>query len=77
MDGAGGTADYQVCEAQKGQFIAFWRGQVVSKLDGSLRYFASEQAAREFLARRNAAGNSMAGSGRRSQRSRPVVVRPG
>ena len=62
MDGAGDTRDGQVCEAQNGQFIAFWRGQIVCRLDGVLRYFETEQAARSFLARRAAAADSMLGA---------------
>jgi len=59
MDGASNIPDGQVCKAESGQFIAFWRGRVVCKLGGALRYFATEQAAREFLARRDAVGSSM------------------
>lgn len=76
MDGARGTPDNQVCEAQ-GRFIAFWRGHVVSKLDGTLRYFPSEQAAWAFLERRNAAGDSMVGAGRRPHRRAAADLRPG
>jgi hypothetical protein len=67
MDGGAEIANDRVCEAQ-GRFIAFWRGRVVSKLDGTLRNFASEREAWEFLGRRNAVGDSMFGARRRSQR---------
>lgn len=76
MDGAAEIANSRVCETQ-GRFIAFWRGQVVSRLDGTLRYFASEQQAWEFLGRRNAVADSMFAAGRRPQRSRAAGTRPG
>jgi hypothetical protein len=47
------TPGSQVCKADSGQFIAFWQGQIVHKLDGGLRYFETEQAAWNFLARRD------------------------
>jgi hypothetical protein len=69
------TQDSQVCEADGGQFIAFWRGQLVHKLDGAVRYFATEQAAWSFLARRDSVSGSMVGVGRtrRADRKKPTV----
>jgi len=58
------TGDNQVCRAENGRFIGFWRGQIVSKYDGGLRYFDSEEAARNFLAHRDAAGSSILGISR-------------
>jgi hypothetical protein len=65
----------QVCEADSGQFIAFWQGQIVHKLDGGLRYFETEQAAWDFLARRDLVGDSMVGARarRRTGRDKPVL----
>jgi hypothetical protein len=54
----------QVYQAENGQFIAFWRGSVVHKFDGTLRYFGSEQAARDFLARRESVSSSIIGVSR-------------
>jgi hypothetical protein len=64
----------QVCLAESGQFIAFWRGQLVHKLDGALRYFDTEKAAWGFLARRDAVSASMVGAGtaQRSGRAKPA-----
>ena len=52
----------RVCEVEGGKYIAFWRGQLVHRLDGALRYFASERDAQAFLGRRDGAGNSMLGA---------------
>jgi hypothetical protein len=52
----------RVCEVEGGKYIAFWRGQLVHRLDGALRYFASERDARAFLGRREGAGSSMLGT---------------
>jgi len=49
----------QVCRAENGQFIGFWRGNIVAKFDGTLRYFGSEQAAWNFLAHRDATSSSI------------------
>ena len=54
----------QVCRAENGRFIGFWRGQIISKFDGALRYFESEEAAWNFLARRDAASGSILGTSR-------------
>jgi hypothetical protein len=51
----------QVCRAENGQFIAFWRGNIVNKFDGTLRYFGSEQAAWDFLTRREGVSSSIIG----------------
>lgn len=59
-----GTLDNQVCRVENDRFIAFWRGNVVYKFDGTLRYFASEQAAWDFLARRDLVSSSMVGARR-------------
>lgn len=71
------TPESQVCKADGGRFIAFWRGQLVHKLDGALRYFETEQAAWDFLARRDSAGDSMLGAGKRPRtgRDKPTVRR--
>ena len=53
------VVDHQVCEAEDGQFIAFWRGNVVHKFDGALRYFGTEQAAWDFLRRRDCVSSSI------------------
>ena len=74
MDGASDTRSDQVCKAQNGQYIAFWRGQVVCKLDGALRYFDSQEAAQLFLARRAAVADSMIGAAGSPRTARP---RPG
>jgi hypothetical protein len=65
----------QVCKADSGQFIAFWQGQIVHKLDGGLRYFETEQAAWKFLARRDLVSDSMVGGGarRRVGRDKPTL----
>ena len=55
------TVGNQVYPAENGQFIAFWRGNVVHKFDGTLRYFGSEQAARDFLTRREGISSSIIG----------------
>jgi hypothetical protein len=60
-DATSELADSRVRKTENGQFIAFWRGQVVHKLDGALRYFESDQAAQSFLARRDLVSNSMVG----------------
>jgi hypothetical protein len=52
----------RVCEVEGGKYIAFWRGQLVHRLDGALRYFASERDAQAFLGRREGAGSSMLGA---------------
>jgi hypothetical protein len=64
----------QVCLAESGKFIAFWRGKLVHKLDGALRYFESENAAWGFLARRDAVSASIVGAGtmQRAGRSKPT-----
>jgi hypothetical protein len=51
----------RVYRAEDGRFIAFWRGDVVYKFDGTLRYFENEEAALNFLARRDAVGSSIVG----------------
>jgi hypothetical protein len=56
--------DNQVCRAENGQFIAFWRGNIVHKFDGALRYFGTEEAAWDFLRRRDDIGNSIIGGSR-------------
>jgi hypothetical protein len=61
METATDTLNSQVCRAENGQFIAFWRGSVVVKFDGSLRHFASEQAAWNFLERRDLVSSSIVG----------------
>ena len=74
MDGVGETADSRVCKTESGLFIAFWRGQVVHKLDGALRYFETDQAARQFLARRDLVSDSMIGGrAHRPGRGKPAV----
>jgi hypothetical protein len=74
MDKATDASDNQVCQAQSGQFIAFWRGQLVHKLDGTLRTFDSEQAAWSFLARRDSVSPSVVqrGAARRTDRTKPA-----
>lgn len=69
--------DSQVCPVDGGRFIAFWRGQLVHKLDGTLRYFETEQAAWSFLARRDSVIGSMLGMAKRgrSGRNGPIVER--
>ena len=52
----------QVCRAENGQFIAFWRGNIVHKFDGALRYFGTEQAAWNFLTRRESISSSIIGA---------------
>jgi hypothetical protein len=52
----------QVCAAENGRFIAFWRGNVVHKFDGALRYFSTEQAAWDFLTRRDCVSGSVIGA---------------
>jgi hypothetical protein len=54
----------QVCRAENGQFIALWRGNVVHKFDGALRYFGTEQAAWDFLIRRDCVSSSVIGMSR-------------
>lgn len=53
--------DNQVCRAENGQFIAFWRGNIVHKFDGALRYFGTEEAAWNFLRRRDGVSGSVIG----------------
>jgi hypothetical protein len=69
------TPGSQVCKAGSGQFIAFWQGQIVHKLDGGLRYFETEQAAWNFLARRDLVSDSMVGARarRRTGRDKPTL----
>lgn len=55
------TLNNQVCRSDNGQFIAFWRGNIVVKFDRSLRYFVSEQAAWVFLERRDSVSSSIVG----------------
>jgi hypothetical protein len=40
----------QIHRAPNGKFYALWQGRAVCFLGGSLRYFATEQDARTFLA---------------------------
>ena len=70
MNDKGDYPDSRVCKTEGGQFIAFWRGQLVYKLDGSLRYFETDDAARCFLARRDSVSNSMVGKARRAGRAK-------
>lgn len=56
--------DNQVCRAENGQFIAFWRGSIVHKFDGALRYFGTEEAAWSFLRRRDGVSGSVIGVSR-------------
>ncbi len=56
--------DNQVCRAENGQFIAFWRGTIVHKFDGALRYFGTEDAAWDFLKRRDGISSSVIGASR-------------
>jgi hypothetical protein len=65
MKGMTDAAPNQVHKVDAGQFIAFWRGQVVHTLGGALRHFASEQEAWDFLARRESVSGSMLGAGSR------------
>ena len=58
MKGASSAPSSQVFKTENGQVIAFWRGQLVLKLDGTVRYFETEYEAWGFLARRDSFGNS-------------------
>ena len=51
----------QVLTTEGGRLIAFWRGQLVLKLDRSVRYFETEHQAWDFLARRESFANSPVG----------------
>jgi hypothetical protein len=68
LNDASDIPDNQVYNVASGQFIAFWRGQVVRKLDDTLRYFDTEQAAWGFLARRD----SVTPAARRTVRAKPA-----
>ena len=71
MDDADGTSDSRIYKAENGKFVAFWRGQIVYKLDGTLRYFETSEAAECFLARRDSVSSSMVvGGGRRATSDR-------
>ena len=73
MDGANDASDSRIYEAENGRFIAFWRGQVIHKLDGTLRYFETREAAEIFLARRDAvSGSIVGGTGRRADQAGPA-----
>jgi hypothetical protein len=53
--------DNQVCRTEDGRFVGLWRGKIVHKFDGSLRYFETERAAWDFLARRDCVSSSVVG----------------
>jgi len=77
MNSASNIPESQVCLAENGQFIAFWRGQLVSKLDGALRYFETQEAAWDFLASRDSVSSSMIGAraDQRTGRAKPTKRR--
>jgi hypothetical protein len=72
MNNPGDVSESRVCKTEDGRFIAFWRGQLVRKLDGALRYFATDQAARSFLAVRDTVSGSIVG---RVDRAKPTKGR--
>ena len=72
MTDANEGSSNQVLKTENGQVIAFWRGQLVVKLGGELRYFESEAAAKDFLARRDRFGNATPGRARPNVSRKPV-----
>jgi hypothetical protein len=72
MTDANEASSNQVLKTEHGRVIAFWRGQLVVKLDGELRYFESEAAAKDFLAARDRFGNSTPHRARPGAPRKPV-----
>jgi hypothetical protein len=63
MKDANEALSSQVLKTENGQVIAFWRGELVLKLDRAVRYFETEHQAWDFLARRETFANSPVASG--------------
>jgi hypothetical protein len=61
MNDANAVLNSQVLKTVDGQVIAFWRGELVLKLDRGVRYFKTEHQAWDFLARRESFANSSVG----------------
>lgn len=57
MKDANTAPSSQVLKTENGQVIAFWRGELVLKLDRGVRYFETEHHAWDFLARRETFAN--------------------
>jgi hypothetical protein len=62
MNDANAVLNSQVLKTVDGQVIAFWRGELVLKLDRRVRYFETEHQAWDFLARRESFANSSVSS---------------
>lgn len=58
MKDANSALSSQVLKTENGQVIAFWRGELVLKLDRGVRYFETEDQAWNFLTRREMFANS-------------------
>lgn len=57
MNDADAVSSSQVLKTVDGRVIAFWRGDLVLKLDRAVRYFETERQAWDFLARRESFAN--------------------
>lgn len=76
MNDANAVPNSQVLKTEDGQLIAFWRGELVLKLDRGVRYFETEDQAWSFLARRDTfANSSKSSSNPRKHRSSISPVR--
>ena len=75
MSGANAVPSNQVLRTEGGKVIAFWRGKLVLKLDGAVRYFGTEHEAEGFLARRDTFGNGGPGAPRPHTAHRPADIR--
>jgi hypothetical protein len=67
----------QVLKTENGQVIAFWRGELVLKLDRGVRYFETEHQAWNFLARRESFANSPVTSSNARKRRSSIGKLPG
>ncbi len=76
MKDANAVSSSQVLKTVDGQVIAFWRGELVLKLDRGVRYFETEHQAWNFLARRDSfAISAVSSSARDRSRKSPKLDR--
>jgi len=77
MRDASAVLSSQVLKTEDGQVIAFWRGELVLKLDRGVRYFETEHQAWNFLARRESFANSSVSSSNARKRRSSIGSSPG
>lgn len=76
MKDADAVSSSQVLKTENGKVIAFWRGELVLKLDRGVRYFETEHQAWDFLARRDLFANSSVSSSNARKRQSSVGSSP-